>query len=551
MSKMPTAESMAADVRSAFADFPCHSGWSVEERMLPAPDGVMLRTRIFRPTDVPPPWPTIVQRSCYPQNELMLDAQGEEYAKRGFAMVYQMCRGTCGSQGVWEPNIHEREDGLSLVNWIQEQPWAESMGYFGSSYLALTGWAMADAVPEKMKTMYLTVYGTARHTSAWQDGLFRQDILTAWTMSNAGHPVTADYIQSAQYRPQIHVDEALWGGKLQWYRDWITHPDPADPYWKEGFWAQLQAIPGKLKIPIFLGEGWYDHHVGSALAGWETLSAEAKEHSVLQICPGNHGLRPAIFGHPDHPNAVVNSYRQSYQWFRQILMDHSLPEPQVQVYEVGSDRWKSFPSYPFPVQSTRCFYLNGRSLSDQPGENGIREYDYDPENPVPSLGGETMFVTSFTRGGSREIQGPDWRDDVLSFVSEPLTGEETICGKIKVHLYVQSDAPDTCFAVKISEVFPDGRAFHIRNAITTLGWNKNIRHHYDGSMVELELETIDIAWKLGKGSRLRLDVSSSNFPEYSVHPNTGELWSEAVETRVAHQKIYFGKDYPARVILPR
>ena len=204
---------------------------AVREQMLPAGDGARLRTVIITPADVPGPYPTIVQRSCYYEPDpCRLRIQGEALARHGFALVYQWCRGIGGSEGQWEPNIHDRADGISLVNWLQDQQWVLNMGYVGASYLAMTGWIMADIVPEKMKTMYLTVYGTERHTSAWREGLFRQDILTAWAMGNAGFPVTADYMTSAAYRPQVEVDENLWGGRLNWYRDWITHPSRI-AYW--------------------------------------------------------------------------------------------------------------------------------------------------------------------------------------------------------------------------------------------------------------------------------------------------------------------------------
>ena len=142
---------------------------------------------------------------------------------------------------------------------------------------------MADAVPEKVKTMYLGVYGCDRHTSAYKDGLFRQDILTAWAMGNAGVPVEAPLLESCAYRPQTEVDEKVWGVHLDWYRDWITNTDRDSAYWSDGFWKELKEIPGKVKIPVFIREGWYDHHLGSAIVTYESLSEEAKKHSVIQI----------------------------------------------------------------------------------------------------------------------------------------------------------------------------------------------------------------------------------------------------------------------------
>ena len=144
---------------------------------------------------------------------------------------------------------------------------------------------MADALPPQVKSMYLGVYGTDRHTSAYQDGLFRQDILTAWAQENAGVPIASNMMDSYRYRPQLHVDEALWGVSLPWYRDWISHTDRSDPYWSQGFWKMLKDIPGKVNIPVFIREGWYDHHLGSALVTYQDLSPQAKAHSILQIGP--------------------------------------------------------------------------------------------------------------------------------------------------------------------------------------------------------------------------------------------------------------------------
>lgn len=525
---------------------------TVREQMLPAGDGARLRTVIITPTDVPGPYPTIVQRSCYYEPDpCRLRIQGEALARHGFALVYQWCRGIGGSEGQWEPNIHDRADGISLVNWLQDQQWVLNMGYVGASYLAMTGWIMADIVPEKMKTMYLTVYGTERHTSAWREGLFRQDILTAWAMGNAGFPVTADYMTSAAYRPQVEVDEKLWGGRLNWYRDWITHPSRIDPYWAEGHWETLRSVPSKLKIPVFVGEGWYDHHLGSMLQGYEKLSAEAMAHSVFQINPGNHGLQPVIHGHKKQDHAAIDEITQQIRWFYDILVKGQLPDRAVQYYVIGADEWRNYRDYPPKTHHEAVFYLNGHALSAETAAECSRGYVYDPQNPVITFGAESLF-SSWKNTGSQEQPAPDWREDVLSFVSEPLEKPLDVVGSIQAKLWVQSDAPDTCFTVKVMEVFPDGRAWHIRNGITTLGWRNGAVEYqdYDGNPVEITVACWDIAWQLQPGSRLRVDISSSNFPEFSVHPNTTQLWSVASETRTARQTVLMGKEYPSRLILP-
>ncbi len=524
---------------------------AAEEVWIASEDGAKMRTILIRPVGIEGPCPTIVMRSCYPYQEEMMKNQAESYAQHGFAVAYQWCRGINGSEGQWEPNVWDRADGLAMVNWLQQQAWVKNMGYVGASYLAMTGWIMADAVPDKMKTMYLTVYGTVRHTSAWREGLFRQDILTAWAKDNAGYPVSADYMESARYRPQVEVDEVMWGGRLNWYRDWITHPSRIDPYWAEGHWETLRNVPAKLNIPVFVGEGWYDHHLGSMLEGYATLSERARQHSVLQINPGNHGLRPAIPGQPKQEHAAIDEAEQQMRWFYDILVREQYPAPEVKYYLIGADEWRSYSEYPPKTNGQAVFYLDGETLRSAPGMTAGRSYDYDPENPVSSHGAESLFA-SMMHIGALEQPEPNWRPDVLSYVSEPLDKALDIVGPVKAQLWVQSDAPDTCFTIKLIEVDKNGKAWHIRNGITTLGWRNGAteKQSYDGGPVELTIACWDVAWRLQPGSRLRVDVSSSNFPEYSVHPNTDVLWSLATETRVAHQTILTGEQYPSCIVLP-
>ena len=234
-----------------------------EELMLPMQDGVRLYTEIFKPEGLAQ-FPVLIQRSCYPNQQPLYEINGVELTRRGYGYVVQTCRGTGKSEGHWEPNVNERPDGRDTLQWLNDQPWAESIGYFGASYLALTGWAIADIVPPKVKGMMLTVYGTDRFKSAYEKGLFRHDVLTGWAMQNAGHPVTADYLESCRFRPHDKVDEALWGGKLDWYQDWIHATRRTDAYWQQGWWKLLADVPGNTKFPVYIIDAWYYHHFGSA-----------------------------------------------------------------------------------------------------------------------------------------------------------------------------------------------------------------------------------------------------------------------------------------------
>lgn len=529
------------------------------EEMLPASDGVRLRTILYFPaTDEKRSFPTIVQRTCYPDMDKLIRVNAEELAKRGFGFAYQYCRGVGGSEGIWRPNDNDRSDGRDFMAYLNGLDKVECMGYQGASYLAFTGWVMADILPDKVKSLYLTVYGTDRHTSAYKDGLFRHDILTAWAMGNAGRPINADYIESCRYMPHIEVDKALWGGELDWYRNWITNTGRTDPYWNEGFWHMLSRIPGKINIPVYIGEGWYDHHLGSALKSYIALSDNAKAHSVLEIGPWNHSGMPCIYGH-QHQNAHGNSVIRALEWFTKTLKNKELPEPKVRFYVIGADEWRERSSYPFKPDREVCFFLSGKPVADrayaleaEPSAKGQIEYIYDPDNPVPSHGGESLFATQAEIGSLKQPEC-GFRDDVISFVSEPAETELDIIGRIKARLFVSSDAEDTAFSIKVMEVFPDGSAYNIRNGITTLAYRNGSPEritYTPGSVEEIIIDSWDVAWRIQKGSRIRIDISSSNFPEYSVHSNYPGIWSLQDKTRKARQTIYFGGKYPSYLVLP-
>lgn len=528
--------------------------------MLPMSDGVELYTVIQKPKSEGP-FPTIVMRSCYPDQEDIYRLHAEEYCKRGFAFIYQFCRGLGGSQGEWVPQYYDRQDGKDTLDWINAQDWVESIGFFGCSYLAFTGWIIADILPEKVKTLYLTHYGTDRFESAYSHGLFRQDILTAWAMNNAGFTVTADYTQSVRYRPHINVDKVLWGKKLDWYRDWITNTNYDDPYWQTGLWKQLRDIPSKVKVPVYLGAGWYDHHLGSMFKTYENLSEQSKSHSVMRIGAWNHDFKPCV--HSSSCENLENSdVITAFNWFDLILVRKQLPEGCVKTYQINGNKWQTHSCYPFEPDERLAYYLGGEKNSENSYTLGIQpdeitstiSFDYDPDNPVITHGAESSFHSKETIGSLLQPEC-GWRDDVVSFVSDPVEQPIHILGKVQVKLFVSSDAEDTSFTAKLMEVHPDGKAYNIRSGITTLAYrnsNTQRRMSYEpGSIVEVTIDFWDVSWLLRKGNSLRVDISSSDSPQYAVHTNYAGIWSLQEHAKIARQKIYTGKNYPSRIIIPK
>lgn len=516
------------------------------EVMLPMEDGAALRTIIYRPKRDGAA-PTIVVRTCYPNNDYLYRATAKEYCTRGYNYIYQYCRGTGGSEGEWEPNVNERADGKVTIDWIAEQDWVGNIGYSGCSYLSLTGWLIADIVPDKVKTMYLTHYGAQRFVSAYQDGMFRHDVLTAWTMENAGFPVTADYLSSCLYRPHIEVDEAMWGQKIPWYRQWITSTDREDEYWNTGFWKLLKDIPSRVRVPLYVGEGWYDHHLASAIETWKSLSEECRSKSRFLIGAWDHGFHVKLQDLQGE-NFENDDILRAFYWFQDFLVEEKKPEPSVDSYIIGADRWFRREKFEIEGQKERRLFIgecqgNGYSLKQENDvQSSMLSWKYDPETPVMTHGAESLLSTKNEQGSLLQPE-PGYREDVITCISEAFEEDVTIAGKMQVVLTVSANVEDTAFVAKIMEVRENGKAYNIRTGITTLGYRNQSdrRKSYEpGEKVKIVIDTWDIAWMVKKGSRIRIDLTSSDFPQYSVHSNYAGCWAEQKNIRPALLQVYFG-----------
>ncbi len=255
-----------------------------------------------------------------------------------------------------------------------------------------------------------------------------------------------------------------------------------------------------------------------------------------------------------------------------VVALEQVPEGEVQVYYIKADKWKSYPTWPIEADTGFTLHLTTRPNSENPEAyalsatapvppqlqdkhlaSGTLTFQYDPLNPVMSVGGETLFSSS-TRRGSLPQPPIGYRNDILFFLSEPLSHPLTIAGTVKATLYVSSDCEDTSFTYKISEVEADGATHNIRSGITTLAYRNNrygARQSYTPQqIVELHIETLPVTWQVKPGNRIRVDITSSNFPEYSIHTNYPGPWAEQTATRIATQTIYTGREYPSRITFP-
>jgi len=239
-----------------------------------------------------------------------------------------------------------------------------------------------------------------------------------------------------------------------------------------------------------------------------------------------------------------------------------VPNGEIRVYVIEEDKWINLDEWPVKADKLLTMYMSSAknegsnayilSGSNQANVSTIN-YVYDPLDPAMAVGGETMFTSSSNRGSQLQ-PAPGYRNDVISFISEPLGEDILIAGKVRVILNVSTDVDDTSFAFTFSEVSPDGSTYNMRTAITTLGYrnaHKADRQTYTPeSIVEITIESSPVVWNVKAGNSLRIDIKSSNFPEYSIHSNYAGIWALQDKTRKANQVIHIGGNYSTFLSLP-
>lgn len=535
-----------------------------QSEMVRMSDGTLLYTTISLP-DEGEQFPTVLIRNPYAQfGMVMRDSLCGRFTRYGYACVLQDVRGQGKSEGEWAPGVNEAKDGRDTLNWLVKQPFQDgNIGMMGPSYLASVQWgAASEGLPPEVKTFVPAVYTTDNRGVMYQDGMFRHETFTAWASMMRGSNSDDDdagaaYQSALHYRPHIEADKAIFGMELPWYRQMVSSPDPYDPFWQQADNVKLRETPANLKIPILMIGGWYDVFFGPQLEDWQRLATQ--ETSRFIIGPWTHaGSGGDAFENPNSDGGLFQ-WPAMLDWFGHHLKGQPLKAPLgVSTYVMREGVWRENNQWPNTEDANnREFYLTdvaesrkcaGGYLSATPkkGSAGI-EYTYDPNNPVPTLGGAGMLafiLPGFNGAPPANVwqEGLCERDDVLSFVSDVFKDAATISGNIQVDLTVASSAEDTAFTAKLIEILPDGKAVNIRDSITSLHiQDGEVRSYEPGQEAQIKIRFWPIEWQIQPGSRLRLDVSSSDFPKFHAHPNTAELWSLVTTPISAVQTLYGGK----------
>jgi len=528
---------------------------------VPMKDGTKLSTAVYFPRGGSN-WPVLFTRNPYAQNKPLLEAVYLPLLSHGYCIVIQDCRGTGCSEGVWEPFINERDDGIDSLEWLSKQPWIDgNIATFGRSYSCFTQWIVADSLPEQVKTMFLEVYGVDRYRQVYMNGMFREDIYTSWAFANSGvksSQTTGElYKQAIGILPAEDRDTKLLGQKLPFYQNYISEVSEDSPYWCDSIWQILKTMPEKITVPVVITDGWADHHLDGSIQGFEQLRPQVKNESKLIIGPWDHlGNTTGDLDYPDSDAFGFMNLKAHLDWFDFKLKGkgHGIDS---KVYVIGAKKWHSIGDWPPAADPQKLFLSEGQRLKEAPSGENV-SFQYNPQKPLTAPGGSALLAwitPGFTELPHGIVRQPDYtsRDDVLLFSTEPLKKPVTLLGKAKVDLFVSSSAEDTSFFVRLIEKKPDGSSYNITDGISSLSYRNNAvkpKSYSPGEKIKVSITLWDSAWQFDKGSQIELLISSSNFPMYSVHSNKKGPWAKQTKNSdIAKQTIFFGLT-GSKLILP-
>jgi putative CocE/NonD family hydrolase len=557
-------------------------------------DGVELATDVYRPAGGGP-HPVILQRTPYDkENSPSVDVF--KAVQAGYAMVVQDTRGRFASGGTFDPFFREGEDGADTIAWAAAQPWSDgNVGMMGASYFGATQWLAAAEQPPALKA--ISPYITASdYYEGWtyQGGAFELGFILSWsllmlglgevgrrlrtgeaTLEDFGRSVAAvDANHDLYWTTPITEIEAL-KGVAPYYEDWIRHAT-YDDYWRS---IAPRERYDAVAIPALNAGGWYDLFLSGTLenyAGRRAAGGEAAERSRLIIGPWAHGPSAGQFAQRSYGllsgNVASDLIGTQLKWFDVHLKgaeDPFDPETPVRLFIMGADTWRDEADWPLPDTRYTNYYLHSGGsanssagdglLSTEPpaGDEPHDAYLYDPRNPVPTVGGQT-FLPGLILGANagpmdqREVEA---RADVLVYSTPPLERDTEVTGPISLVLHVDSSARDTDFTGKLVDVHPDGRAEILTDGILRARYRNGTDHVEllePGTVYELHLDLWATANVFRAGHRIRLDVSSSNFPRFDRNSNTGgTIWQESeAEFVQALNRVHHTGAKPSHLVLP-
>lgn len=580
--------------------------------MVPMRDGVKLATDVYRPAKdgkaLEGRLPVILTR--LPYNKDGSKRFGEYFTKNGYVFVSQDCRGRYKSEGVWHWMSDDGPDGADCAAWIGRQPWSNGkIGMVGTSYVGGTQHAMALAgAPELTTIIPVDAVSNCGVQSVRNAGAFEMRFWN-WIMLNAAKgsrgaqdPATQAVLQEMtdnrfHYLDNLPLRPGMTPLRLApEYEEWLVGAmsNGADnDYWKPN--NILEHTAQYKDIPVYLVGGWYDSWAGNTTANFAALSKTLKSDVYLIMGPWIHGAQAkGSHGQVDFgPEAAIpDELAWRKQWFDHFMKGedsgvgkdgHFATKVRIFVMGTGDGKktdkgllnhgghWRSETEWPpAKAQITKYHLGKGGALSTDTS-TGSTSYTFDPRNPVPTIGGCISSGNDILlQGAWNQIGGPhvwNWqnpvplsaRNDVVVFQTEPLAQDTEVTGEIEVKLWISSTAVDTDFTAKLVDVYPPspdwpgGFDMNLTDGIVRARFRDSLKTEKlmeRGRIYPVTIRLYPTSNVFKKGHRIRVDISSSNFPRFDVNPNTGEPLNDNRRMESAVNTLHHDAAHPSHIALP-
>ena len=578
--------------------------------MVPMRDGVHLATDVYRPKG-DGPFPTVFVKTPYDFNKISntLLEFAIETVEHGYALVVQNERGRYYSEGDWEILGLPRTDGYDALSWIAAQDWSDGkVATLGCSSTA--EWQLALAAqnhPAHVAMVPMSAgagigrVGEFYEQGNWYKGGVHQTLFTIWLYSvqqniRPQFPEGLSQEQLQRLRKswdlRANMPEVDWAKVLRTLPsvDWLKEAGanagpgaelmarkPNDPAWYKG---GLYHDDEDFGVPALWFDSWFDVSQGPNLALFNHIRNKASDKAVREgqyvvIAPTLHCR---YFKTPKYEDLVVGDlnvgdanfpyYETIFAFFDNYVKGEKNgfreTTPRVQFYTMGRNQWESADSWPpRDVEMTTMYLDSGGQANSVFGDGSIGaalpagaasdSFTYDPMNPVPSLGGGVCCNNGASLGGSFDQRGIEARADVLVYTSAPLEQVLEVTGSIRPKLFVSSDAKDTDFTVKLVDVYPDGTAYNVDDTILRARYREGYDREVfmtEGEVYELNPTPMSTSYEFQAGHRIRVEVSSSKFPQYMRNLNTGGNNYDETEGVVARNTLWHSEKYPSQIQLP-
>jgi len=559
-------------------------------------DGTVLYADVYRPA-TGDPVPVILMRTQYGKAAAQMQPSRFQspdwFASHCYIVAVQDIRGQYASKGTFY-EYRDRDDGYDSVEWAARLPGSNGkVGMYGSSYVGATQWLAATASPPSLKAIVPSNTASDYYDGwTYEDGAFRLAFIETWMMEdivlsaaqNRGDARLADQLKLdaksiarwMQFRPYaafppFHPDDKA---VAPYFFDAIRHP-ARDAYWDE---FSIEKRHAEVTVPVLAFEGWYDAFLAGGLKNFTGMqkdggTEQARTDQRIVIGPWEHigwgrpgsSVSPRLAALGPAADSPVNDL--TLAWFDHFLkgQDNGVATgPRVDYFEMGENRWHTAKAWPLPGTQYVNWYLgsgghaasvmgDGALSQGRPAGAAMDEFLYDPSNPVPSLGGHSCCEWSSGAQGQFDQSPIEQRADVLVYSSAPLTAPLEVTGPITVTLYARSSAPDTDFTAKLVDVWPDGAAVNLNNGVQGARYRESLSAPTPITPGEVYRYTINI-WPTSNlflpGHKIRLEISSSDYPQFAPNPNTGEPFGTSARQVTARQTILHDPDHPSALVLP-